>query len=1075
MDDSTEPTQQGSRRRDAAGRLSYMGRRWVVPLLVALIGLGGAFVAWQWLRVRDARMVEAEFENEAVRQAQVIEFELNEKFGVVRALNALYSTFPDVPPEQFETFTSPFLIERESVKGLVWVPRVFHEERDEHEAAGRREAHPEYKLRTFNGEARPQDAPRSRVYFPIYFAQLRQSSPGDLIGLDLDSISHLHSLLRRARDEASMLVSSRIDLPGLTDERTHVLAIQPVYEQNTSIQTVVQRRRHLIGFVGAIYELDQIVQIALRDLPPAAINLRLVEPVSPTRVRTMYSYAWAGSGESTELSDPVLTARTGPLQHQTRLEVPGRRWFLQFEATPEYIRAQRSLAPAVALGGGLLATGLLFALVATVASRAGRIQEEVERRTSELEQTHTDLEDKTTQLAHSEKFLDDIVENIPLMVFVKDANDFTFERVNRAGEELMGYSAAEMIGKTDYDFFPDEQADFYRQKDLQALQEERLVDIPEESISPKSGEERILHTKKIPIFDANGDPAYVLGISEDITERRHNERELRSSLFELAQSREQLRRAKDRAEEANRAKSEFLANMSHDIRTPMNGVVGFTELLLDTDLDPLQREYVSLVDQSANSLLRLLNDILDLSKLEAGELTLESTRFRLDDLLAEALQTQAVRAFEKGLEIGYRVPLEMPHLDLIGDRLRLRQIVDNLVGNAIKFTDEGEVRVEVDTRERSEDKICLHFAIHDTGVGISEEDQDRIFEAFRQSRATPMSERGTGLGLTIASRLVKAMHGKIWVDSELGQGSAFHFTAEFGYEPSSVAGLGELHELDQKRVLVVDDTRLNRRLMREILSHWGMHVVLAPGGSQALARLREAEAAGEPFDVVLLDQIMPHMNGKEVAEKVCEDGDLRRIPLILMSSAGLVPLDPSEYDKLGVVRNLAKPVKQLELLSAVREAVGLEPLEHQATRQRRTPEGPSKSLYILVAEDDRVNQRLIERVLQSRGHRIELVDNGRSAVEAFEPAKFDLVLMDVRMPEFDGFEATRQIRRIEQDTGTRTPIIAMTAHAMKGDRERCLEAGMDEYIAKPIKAEALDESIEALTPHTPGNRDEEST
>jgi PAS domain S-box-containing protein len=1044
--------------------LRRFGRRWLIPCLVAIIGLSAAIVAWQWLRHRDEQMVRTEFRSDAAQQAQVIQYELHEQLGVLRGLSALYTAVDNINRTDFAEFAIPFLVEREGVEGLFWIPRVPGNQREEHVAMGREQVHPNYELRVFGEEGTPVSAPEHNAYYPVYFAQFHEQGPETMTGVDASSVPAVRRAMRRARDQGGMIVSRMIDIPGVTSENTYVVGLYPIYRTNASVQTVVHRREHLMGFVGVLYDLDEIVEEALRGVPPAAIHLRLLDPVGRQRARTLYRYLWM-DGDDDDIEDTagdslLLSAISAGLNYRERIEVPGQRWFLNFEPTSAYIESQRTLAPAVALGGGVLATGLLFALVAATMNRAERIQEEVDKATVQLKHAHRSLGEQTTALAHSEKFLDDIIENIPLMIFVKDASDFSFERINRAGEELMGYRSEQMLGRTDYDFFPDEQADYYREMDRRAVMERRLIDITEETITTNKGDDRILHTKKMPIFNTRNEPSYLLGISEDITERKQHEEELKSSVFELAQSREQLRRAKDRAEEANQAKSEFLANMSHDIRTPMNGIVGFTELLLGTDLDSLQREYVSLIDQSANSLLRLLNDILDLSKMEAGELTLERARFQLCDLLGESLQTQAVRAHEKGVDLGYRIPPELPTIYLIGDRLRLRQIIDNLVGNAIKFTQEGEIRVEVDMSERTERDLKLHFAVHDTGEGISEAEQERIFEAFRQGSAVTDAKRGTGLGLTIASRLVHAMNGEIWVDSELGRGSTFHFTADFGIEELPEDQKIPTPEVRGKRVLVIDDTRLNRRMLREVFDHWGMDVTLAPSGQRGLELIEETRDA-EPFDLIVLDQVMPHMNGSDFAKALTRRSEATGTPIILTSSAGLVPLEPSQYEELGVVRNLTKPVKQRELWKAVVEAIGIGERKVRDRDEHET-QTASMSLRVLVAEDDPVNQRLIERVLERQGHQLELAPNGRAALDAFEPGAYDVILMDVRMPEMDGFETTRQIRQREADTKTRVPIIAMTAHAMKGDRERCLEAGMDDYVAKPVKADTLHQVLEGV-------------
>jgi PAS domain S-box-containing protein len=688
-------------------------------------------------------------------------------------------------------------------------------------------------------------------------------------------------------------------------------------------------------------------------------------------------------------------------------------------------------------------------------------------------------------LARERELLTSLMDHIPDSIYFKD-RESRFIRINQAMVRRFSLSdASDALGKTDFDFFSPEHAQPAFNDEKRVMETgEPIVGKEEREVWP-DGRIMWVSSTKMPLRDTRGEIVGTFGVSRDITDRKRIE--------------EALHQAKEAAESASRAKSEFLANMSHEIRTPMNAIIGMTELALNTDLAPEQREYISLVKESGDALLQLLNDILDFSKIEAGRLELDETDFSLRDRLGHTLDTLAIRAEQKGLELACQIHPEVPD-KLIGDPGRLRQIVVNLVGNAIKFTSEGEVVVEVyneasadewreaaasDTyqsngaptaeetppdRKPAAKQARLHFAVRDTGIGIPLNKQQVIFQAFAQAdSSTTRRFGGTGLGLTISTQLVELMGGRIWVESEPNKGSTFHFTAQFGVQserPELPQGI-ELPQLDDLRVLIVDDNATNRRILSELLRTWRMRPVEANGAREALEALSSAEAAGDPFQLALLDGMMPDMDGFQLAEAIRRSPTLGVCTLLMLSSADQAD-GQARCKELGVSAYLTKPIKQSSLFDAIinclvcRTALPARPAGAAGVGPESGAEGIVRPLKILLAEDSVVNQKLALGLLKRGEHKVTVVTTGFAVLDATRRERFDLVLMDVQMPEMDGLEATRRIRQHEATTGGRIPIIAVTAHAMKGDRDLCLSAGMDAYISKPIRAAELYQTIDDL-------------
>jgi two-component system sensor histidine kinase/response regulator len=654
-------------------------------------------------------------------------------------------------------------------------------------------------------------------------------------------------------------------------------------------------------------------------------------------------------------------------------------------------------------------------------------------------------------LRTSEEQFRQLADSIREVFFVVTPEPIRVAYVSPAYEEIWGRPRQEVYDRAAAwieSVHPDERGgvNSYFERLMQGIQSEMSY-----RVERPDGSLRWIHSRGFPVNDPKGKLVRVVGIAEDVTERKRAEAELID--------------AKEAAESANRAKSEFLANMSHEIRTPMNGIIGMTDLVLDTELNPEQAEYLLMVKGSADALLTLLNDILDFSKIEAGKLELDCLTFNLRKSLGEVVKTLAVKAQQKGLEFIFDVAPGVP-TNVVGDPARLRQVLVNLVGNSIKFTERGEIEVSVQTEAQSVEGTILRFGVRDTGIGIPVDKQDKIFGAFSQAdSSTTRKYGGTGLGLTIAGQLVGLMGGKLRVESEAGKGSTFSFTVQFGPEVAALpTKLPDVFQLAGVPLLVVDDNPTNRRILEDSLIRWEMIPTVVEGAAAAIQALQHAHSSGAQLPLVLTDAHMPDIDGFGLIEMIRQDPLLSSARIVMLTSAGERG-DAARCQKLGVAAYLSKPFDRLELRDVLLHVLARDPAKPEdALVTRHAFQEQRQSLSFLVAEDNAVNQRLIARLLEKRGHSVVLVQNGREALEALEKQAFDIVLMDVQMPEMDGFEATQLIREKEKASGAHLAIIALTAHAMKGDEERCLACGMDGYVTKPINLEELLSVMENVAP-----------
>tara|TARA_R110002049_G_scaffold4601_6_gene32931 strand:- start:149460 stop:152999 length:3540 start_codon:yes stop_codon:yes gene_type:complete len=984
----------------------------LVALTIALVGTAISVTAYRAIRGNQKRLVEAEFSVAADNRIRAFETSLRTANAGLGRNPAITRNLGPDRHAAIADFVSRRVELDDRLIAIGWAAKS--------------------KIRNGQNiaESNSTENPLAAYTFPLTVVE-----PADnhslAIGMDLAS---------NPECEQALLATLRLQRAALSDPfswqsdsvtRKAIAIMRPDIrdrDEDTTSEDVVDRLR---GFLVTVIDAELLITQAMQNFTDEIDLVILRNDGTDRQVVAAYD-AQAGRTRFDDLDTFDTRAQQSSVPAKT-VDLPVGSWQIRCIATPRFISRRTGNLPAAVLVFGTLLSLVSAGYSRTLLGRSQRVERLIVQRTAELKEMNE-------KYAVEHFLLNTLLEYSPDFVFFKDS-DSRFMRVSETLAKHLGFeSPKEAIGTSDADIFSEEQATKYLADEQRIMDSgEPIVGQEEQQTSP-DGKTIWVSTTKAPLRTSDGEVVGVFGISRDVTMRKHAEANSAA--------------AKDAAEAANQAKSEFLANMSHEIRTPMNAVIGMTELALETDLNDTAREYLKVVAESAESLLSIINQILDFSKIEAGKLELESIDFDLHHELGSTIKTLGYRAHASGLELAWNLSPLVPRW-VTGDSTRMRQVIVNLVGNAIKFTEQGEVVLDVSVDKDTGDEITLHCRVTDTGVGIAKDKHETIFSAFEQAdMSTTRQYGGTGLGLAITRRIAETMGGRIWVESTLGQGSQFHFTATLKIPRDKTLPSTEGPDFGGKQVVLVDDNSTNRKFLKQILEQWKLNVKDFGDGTSALQWMQNYVGDDNPISLLITDVRMPQMDGVQLTENVRRLEPLKSTEIILLIS-GTHHDDVARSKDLRISSRLIKPIAHDELRQAIEAAIGDNKVSTKSSKTTGTP-GTASPMQILVAEDGIANQKVAVGMLTKHGHDVTLATNGEEAIDRWRNGEFDAILMDVQMPAVNGLEATRQIRELEQQLNRkRTPIVAMTAHAMKGDRERCLQAGMDGYLSKPVRSDEL--------------------